>query len=260
MFVPILAYHKVQNEFELGASYTTPRQFERQIKFLYENGFKSISLEEYVQNNNHGPRDVIITFDDAYASVFENAFPILRQYDFTATIFVITKYVGDWNSWDYHGNRFRFEHCTWQQIEILAKEGWEIGSHTVSHPNLRSLSLKTLWFELRYSKDVLENQLNQPIKVMSYPFGSFNSNVIGLVKKAGYEAACTLGCNYPYDQIFPYALFRRGVYRFEPFWVFKTKLTNNYWSHCDDIKQKLISGLAQSTLFLRLLRTSIKTT
>jgi len=254
MFVPILAYHKVQVQPELGVSNITPRQFERQIKYLYDNGFKSTSIDDYVNGRSIGNKNVIITFDDAYTSVFENAFPVLDKYNFKATIFVITKFVGDYNKWDYHFKKFRITHCNWEQIKTLQDRGWEIGSHTVSHPNLQKISTKKLWFEIRYSKEVLENYLNREITTISYPFGSYNKQTIDIVKLSGYAAACTLGHNYPYNENFPYALFRRGVYCFEPMSIFKLKLSNGSFAHIDDMRQKVFSWVSQRGIILNALK------
>ncbi len=258
MFVPILAYHKIQNAFELGVSYTTPEQFERQIRFLAEQGFKTTTIFDYVRNRCRGGKNIIITFDDAYTSVYKNAFPTLQRFGYVATVFVITKYVGATNTWDYHSDRYRTSHCNWGQISELSASGWEVGSHTVSHPNLRFLSGQKRWHELMYSKDVLEHQLQKEVGVISYPFGSYDQPVIDDVMKAGYFAACTLGHNYPYDQDFPYALCRRGVYCFETLHWFRQKLHNNYWAHCDDMKQKIISRCAQSPVFLRFVKSGQK--
>jgi len=258
MFIPILAYHKIQNQFEFDVSYTKPKQFEKQIKYLFENDFYSISIDDYINGKNCHDKEVILTFDDAYSSVYEYAFPILERYNFTATIFVITKFVGECNSWDYHFNSLKIRHCNWQQIETLSSKGWEIGSHTVSHQNLKNLPLKELWYELRYSKDILENRLNKHINIFSYPFGSFSDNVIKFVKTAGYEAACTLGYNFPYNENFPYALFRRGVYFFEPLPIFKIKLLNNRLSHFDDLRQIFFSKVSKSSVLLRFLKSSLK--
>ena len=250
-FVPILAYHKIQNTFDFSATYVTPATFEAQLKYLTDSGYRSISIHDYVNNKNITGKRVIFTFDDAYTSVFKNAFPLLSKYNFTASIFVITKFVGKSNHWDYNFVKNGFGHCDWQQICILASEGWEVGSHTVSHPNLKALSDSHLWYEIKSSKDVLEDKIQTPINIISYPFGKFNGRVLNAVEKAGYMGGCTLGYNYPHSQSFPYAIFRRGVYLAEPFKLFKLKLQNNRLSHLDDVKQKFITFCSQGSILLR---------
>lgn len=251
MFVPILAYHKVQDAFELGISYTTPRQFERQILYLRDNGYRSISIDQYVRGESVAPKSIILTFDDAYESIYENAFPILMKYGFTATIFVITKFVGQLNRWDYHGGRFQFAHCTWPQLQFLAEQGWEIGSHTVDHANLSSLSSRRIWHELRYSRDVIEHHVQEKVTVISYPYGWFNRKIIEMAQSAGYHAGCTLGYNSDLRSAAQFALARRGVYVLEPFALFKHKLGNDPLSHFDDAKQKFFSLITRSTTRMR---------
>lgn len=252
MFVPILAYHKVQSDAELGVTFVTPKTFATQVEFLHNAGFKTISIHDYLAGHDIPARPVIITFDDAYTCVYENAFPILKQYNFTATIFVITKFIGNVNQWDYSFRKT--SHCDREQLQALLEAGWEIGSHTVNHLNLRTLSDSQLWYELKYSKEVLENQLQKTVGVVSYPFGKFDERVISAVREAGYSGGCTLGYNFPYNQVFPYALFRRGVYFFEPSALFRAKLENSVLSHLDDVKQRFITFCSQATLLLQYLR------
>lgn len=253
MFVPILAYHKIRKTFDFSVTYVSPKQFAAQVKYLVNSGFQTVSINDYILKKNIGEKKVIITFDDACASVFQHALPILNKYNFKATIFAITQFVGAPNRWDYFQKK-GLRHCSWEELRILASKGWEVGSHTVSHPNLRNLSEAQLWEEIKASKDILEDNLQIPINLISYPFGKFDKRVINMVAKAGYSGGCTLGYNYPHNQQFPYALFRRGVYLFEPLKIFQVKLQNNNWSHFDDIKQKVITFCSQGTLLLRYLK------
>ncbi len=258
MFIPILAYHKIHNNFDLGITRISPDQFENQIKYLFQSGFQTISLYEYIKNKTYDEKKIIITFDDGYESVFEHAFPVLSKYKFTATLFVITEFIGKLNKWDYNSGIIKSRHCNWEQIQRLISAGWEIGSHTTSHRSLTTLAKQKIWYELKNSKNLLENKIQKPVNVISYPFGKFDHRVIECAKKAGYLAGCTLGYNYPQSEIFPYALFRRGVYLFEPLKLFKVKLQNNRWSHCDDIKQKFITFCSQGSILFQHLRSNEK--
>lgn len=130
----------------------------------------------------------------------------------------------------------------------------------MTHPNLKSLSERELWVELKSSKEYLENYLDKTINVISYPFGKFNERVIELTQKADYLGGCTLGYNFPHTQSFPYELFRRGVYFLEPFFLFKAKLRNGKLSHMDDLKQRFITSCSQGTLLYNYLKSILKTT
>lgn len=254
MFVPILAYHKVQNDFELGITNIKPEHFERQIQYLFYKGFRTISIAEYIRRKNIDSKKIIITFDDGYESVYRNAFQILEKYNFTATIFVLANFAGQWNSWDCSINKFKSRHCNWTQLNELAAAGWEIGSHTKSHFNLRTLSDKQLFEEVHGSKAKIEDHVRRPVQIISYPYGKYDGRVIECAKKSGYRGGCTLGQNYPGNEHFPYAMCRRGVYLYEPFHLFKVKLKNTKWSHCDDVKQRIISFCSQGSILLRYLK------
>ena len=246
----VLAYHQISPEFGTGFSNTTPKQFARHIRFLRDANYSSMSLMDHVSGRVKNQPAVVITFDDAYSSVYENAFPILEQYGFSATVFPITKFVGGWNQWDYHIRRFRKSHCGWQQLRQLFEAGWEVGSHSVSHAHLHTLSASRLWHELRYSKEVIESKLGEEVRVLSYPFGWANGYVADMTHRAGYRAACTLGLRGPEG---PYAIRRKGIYFFEPEKFFELKLQPGACARIDDIKQMLLARLAQSSATLRFL-------
>lgn len=254
MFIPILAYHKIQDDFDLSVTRVHLSRFESQIQFLVEAGFQSVTIEELFKFRHRSDRKLIaLTFDDAYRCVYDYAFPILREYGFKATLFVVTKYAGRWNTWDYQLFS-KSRHCDWDQIRFLASQGWEIGSHSVSHPNLKWLAERELFNELHGSKLEIENQIQASVQTISYPFGKYDARVIRCVKMAGYASGCTLGHSSYQTQLIPYALFRRGVYCFESIPVFKLKLVNNFWSRCDDLKQKLITSCANGSTLLQYIR------
>jgi peptidoglycan/xylan/chitin deacetylase (PgdA/CDA1 family) len=245
----------VQTRFDLGVTYVTPEQFEKQIASLHAHGYSTIAISELLaQSAGDLTRKVIITFDDAFDTVYFNALPILKKYDYRATVFAITDFIGMTGSWDYQIARFRAKHCNWEQLRVLAAEGWEVGSHTVSHPDLTSLSASRLWYELKSSKDILAEQLQRKIEIISYPFGKYDNTVLAGVKKAGYAGGCTLGHNTFFTQEYPYALFRRGVYRMEPLSLFHVKLNNGLLARCDDVKQRFFTFCAQGTLLFKYFR------
>ena len=113
---------------------------------------------------------VTLCFDDGYSSVYEVAFPLLKQYHYPATVFVIPSVLGQKG------------YLTLNQLRILSNNGWEIGSHTWSHPNLTEISLEEVEKELKKSKEWL---LDKGFKVYSfaYPYGAFNEEIIEKVKK-----------------------------------------------------------------------------
>jgi hypothetical protein len=125
---PVLAYHLVDRRLDAGIAWMPPRRFERQIAWLAEAGYRSLSLSEYLQGGNLTKR-VVITFDDGYRSLVQYALPILSRYHFRATVFVIAGYVGRPNLWDVKFFLPRFHHLDWSELRTLLAAGWEIGSH-----------------------------------------------------------------------------------------------------------------------------------
>ena len=103
--------------------------FEQQMKYLKENGYRVITLSQlygFLQYQHAVPKNsVVITLDDGYRSVYDTAYPILKKYGFTATLFVYTDFVGMGKS-----------AMTWDQLRDMKADGFEIGSHSLSHPDL----------------------------------------------------------------------------------------------------------------------------
>ena len=119
---PVLAYHKVTKQWEISYTMLRPRAFERQMRYLSIKGYVGKSLRDYLAN----PRDnyFVLTFDDAYESVFENAFPLLKELGFTATVFAITNYIGKNNTWDFTPGKIYSRHMDITQGRVGGSFAW----------------------------------------------------------------------------------------------------------------------------------------
>jgi peptidoglycan/xylan/chitin deacetylase (PgdA/CDA1 family) len=163
----------------------SPRDFERQVRFLVAHGFTLLlasQVEEAVRRGLPLPeRAVALTMDDGYRDNFDNAFPILRRHGLPATIFVVTNSVG-------RPNRLEWEH-----ILTMRRRRIGYGSHTVTHPDLTLLPLARLDFELRESKRVLEERLVERVSAIAYPAGQYNRQVAERTRAAGYLAGWKKG-------------------------------------------------------------------
>jgi peptidoglycan/xylan/chitin deacetylase (PgdA/CDA1 family) len=102
--IPILAYHKVDTRMELGGTMISPKRFAGHLAYFKKNGYQSVTLSRAVelmrQGESGGKKYLCLTFDDAYAGLYHHAFPLLKEYGFTATVFVVTDYAGRTNDWD----------------------------------------------------------------------------------------------------------------------------------------------------------------
>ncbi len=202
--VPILNYHKIDTLYH--ALSIPPQEFEEQMAYLYQNGFTTITPEDLMAYLNHGKalpeKPILITFDDGYLDNYTNAYPIMKKYGFTATIFLVTNLVG-------HDERF----MTWDQVREMQQDGFVFGSHTVSHTPLTKLTREQAMEELVNSRKEIEHQLGTKARYFAYPTGAYNLQVEEMVKQAGYKAAFTIRYGQAGTDSNPYALERIPIFR-----------------------------------------------
>lgn len=178
--VPILMYHSIA----AGNDLKVPLEdFDAQMKWLSENGFKPITLGQlnrYWQGNYPVEgKPVVITFDDGYLDNYTAAFPVLQKFHFPATIFVITDSVK------------RDNHMKWEQMREMHKDGIEFGSHMAHHSNFTKTPIDQIKAELKESKQELEQELGSPVTTFCYPGGGLIPEASQLVREAGYTMAVT---------------------------------------------------------------------
>lgn len=197
----ILYYHRIDNvKHDPHLLSVTPENFEKQLLYL-KNNFNIISLKELVsdiKDKKTKRRSVVITFDDGYADNLYKALPILEKLKIPATIFVISGKVNSMEPfyWDEQTDKIdRGRSLTKQELITLSQNPLiEIGAHTMNHPHLSTLSIMEQEYEISDSKKKLEDLLNKPITLFSYPFGGaedFNNKTIEILKKTGLECSCT---------------------------------------------------------------------
>lgn len=191
---PILTYHAIGSA--NSPVFLSPTDFESQLSAFAEAGYKTISLSKlltYLEQNSPLPeRTFIITFDDGYTSVYHEAWPRLQAYGFGATVFVISDLVGGDNQWA--GQPAGTPHqplMTWQQLETLAEQGWEIGAHTRTHPSLPTLSLAQAEDEMLGSQHVLADRFGQSVETFAYPYGHTTPAITQLAQKHFRTAVST---------------------------------------------------------------------
>ena len=171
--VPILMYHSISdNLFAKSRPYyqinTSPGVFARQMRWLRHNGYRSMNLGEMLaamQSGQDVSKTVVITFDDGYQDFYTDGLAIMKQCGLSATIFLATDRIRD--------TAVRIEgadYLTWREVRELHAEGIEFGSHTVTHPDLRSLGPEQIDYELGYSKETIEQKLGAPVPSFAYPF------------------------------------------------------------------------------------------
>jgi peptidoglycan/xylan/chitin deacetylase (PgdA/CDA1 family) len=225
----VLCYHALSRTWDADLS-TTPERFEGQVELLLERGYRGVRFSEAVRSNEQSSI-FAITFDDAYRSVIEIGLPILARLGVPATVFVPTDYIGatdtmQWPGID-HWLTGPFEReltpMSWTEIQALATAGWEIGSHSGSHPHLTRLDDGTLEDELARSKAACERHVPGPCSSLAYPYGDVDARVVAAAAKIGYATAAALPRRL--DSRDPLDWPRVGVYRHDDDFRFRLKVS-----------------------------------
>lgn len=195
--IPILLYHNlVKNiEGENTVVNITPEKFRLHMTALKEEGFEAITYDDYydyIKNDAPLPeKPVIITFDDGYLSNYELAYPILKDLDVKATIFIVTSTVGV-----YSEQEVSFPHFTWSQAKEMEESGIiDIQSHSHTHSDMTIIDLNDAVRELRLSKYLIETNLDKECRYFAYPYGAHNELHLRLAREAGYVMQSLLGNN-----------------------------------------------------------------
>jgi peptidoglycan/xylan/chitin deacetylase (PgdA/CDA1 family) len=249
--IPILMYHSVREGTEGRHPYyetnTSPRVFAQHMKFLHENGYRALSLDEAVQllaGNGSSQKTVVITFDDGFADFYSHAFPILSEHGFTATVFLVTGLLKTQTAC------FKGKKClNLSEVRELHSQGISIGSHTITHPELKLLEQDEVENELSGSKKSLQDALGAPVKSFAYPFAfpeadrGFVSRLADLLNKCGYENGVTtiLGTSHPGAN--RWFLPRLPINSQDDLRVLRAKLDGAYdWLHGPQYLVKTIKG------------------
>ena len=185
--IPILTYHRFGKKSKSRLS--IPAQvFDQQMAYLKKNGYRVIPLSDliaFMQFHTALPKKaVVITIDDGYRSVYDIAFPILKKYGFAATLFIYLDFIGIPGS-----------SVTWEQLKEMKSNGFEVGSHTLSHSNLIKKRkdesekgyIERVEKELVLSKQIIDKKLNQNTVAIAFPYGAYNRQILDLCEKAGYK-------------------------------------------------------------------------
>jgi peptidoglycan/xylan/chitin deacetylase (PgdA/CDA1 family) len=213
----ILCYHKIERRDELGVTRLSPRRFARQMERLATAGWRTLSLAELIAcaegRRVPGPRELVLTFDDAYRGLREHAFPVLQSHGFRAICAVITGYAGRLNRWDVAYGGRRFAHLAWRDMRRWQTRGIEFVPHTVSHPRLTWEPASAMRRELEQSRHDLERALDVDAPAISYPFGAAGLREQDAARACGYRLGLTLATRWRGE---PLAVPRLPVYRWSP--------------------------------------------
>jgi peptidoglycan/xylan/chitin deacetylase (PgdA/CDA1 family) len=188
---PILLYHRIADPPSPNSSdaryYMPPIDFEWQMNALKDWGYTTIPISLLVSAITKGaylpPRPVVISFDDGYQTVFTNAYPIMKKLGFSGVMYIVEEYIGAQG------------YMSIDQLTEMAKNDWEIGSHSMTHPHLPA-NHDIVNFEAGQSKRLLASEIGGNVLTFAYPYGEIDGFVVDKVAEYGYLAAVGLGTQY----------------------------------------------------------------
>jgi peptidoglycan/xylan/chitin deacetylase (PgdA/CDA1 family) len=192
--IPILTYHSLDPSESVISMH--PDSFVDQMDCLAENGWHGTTLRDAVEKavgtGKWPDRTVVLTFDDGYENIYQFARPVLARHGFGATVFLVTRHVGGESSWAEPPPGLDVQRVLcWDQVSDLARSDWEIGAHTLTHPDLTRLPEDELEREISSSRVEIEDRLGAAVTSFAYPFGYTSTAVAALVARH-FRAACTV--------------------------------------------------------------------
>lgn len=190
---PILMYHSIAEGPDPLQIQVTPRRFHQQLTTLKRLGYAGVSIERLLREPHEGSRQVGLTFDDGYADFACHAAPILAEFGFSATIFVVAGHVNGTNGWDRPPHR---KIMSESDMREMRQEGHEIASHGVHHLAMGRISPAEVELELQESKRLLEGMINAPVTGFCYPYGALSSDAVSAAARY-YDYACAVSSPEP---------------------------------------------------------------
>jgi peptidoglycan/xylan/chitin deacetylase (PgdA/CDA1 family) len=171
--------------------FVSPERFAEQMSVLRYLGLRGVSLGEFGDAVGRGRAEGLVglTFDDGYQDVLTWAAPVLERHGFTATLFAVAGLPSGENVWDPPPRRPLMSEA---ELCHLAARGWEIGSHSMTHPRLTEIDAERLHEEVFTSRPTLADATGVAPRCFCYPYGSVNAEVVDAVRKAGYAYACSV--------------------------------------------------------------------
>lgn len=188
--VPILMYHYISEPppgsdiYRVDLS-VTPDQFRQQMAWLQENGYTTVDLydlsQAIVSHKELPEKPVILTFDDGYVDNYQHAFPILGEFGYHGTFFIVTEFI----------DKAREGYMTWPMIEEMARAGHRMESHSRTHPDLRGMARDALIWEILGSQETLAAHIGYTPRYFCYPGGDYDAATIQMLRELDFWGAVT---------------------------------------------------------------------
>lgn len=231
--IPILMYHRVIDDKKLTGkfgTYVLKEELEKQFELLKSKGYKTLffsDLNQEILKNEKKERYVILTFDDGYMDNYTILLPLLKKYEFKATIYPVVNLKR--NVWDIEKGEVSLELMGKEEFKELDRSGLvEFGGHTLTHCNLLEVDEETVIREINESKKILEEILEKEIISFAYPYGFFNEEIEKVVKNAGYIYGIATATGPDIIEENLYHIRRIGIFPKDDIQRYAKKITGKY--------------------------------
>jgi peptidoglycan/xylan/chitin deacetylase (PgdA/CDA1 family) len=190
--LPILTFHAIDERKSVIS--ISPAVFQNGMAKLHGGGYHALSLMEASDFLRRGApfpeRSFVITFDDGYQSVHQKAFPVLRSYGMSATVFLTVGEKGGARSRNRLPSLTGRAMLSWEEIKEMQQSGMDFGAHTLTHPDLTRLSSKQVRAEVGEGKSIIEEAVGASVTSFAYPYGCYNDRVRDMVQEH-FACACS---------------------------------------------------------------------
>jgi len=233
--VPVIMYHRVINNAENEGVYGTyiyEDMFKKHLQYLKDKNYTVITFKDldkigWRNRFEKGKKYIILTFDDGYKDNYDLAFPILKEFNFKATIFLMGSLT--YNEWDVKaGGERKFSLMSVEMIKEMQDYGIEFGAHTFNHPKLNTLSNEEIEHQIVDVKKPLEEKIGKEIITFAYPYGILNDYAKEMAKKAGYTFALATDSGSVCLSDDLYQIRRIAIFPNTNLFSFKRKVAGNY--------------------------------
>lgn len=218
--IPVLMYHRIgtaANDWERKYC-VAPDRFAAQMRTLKDRGMRPCGIDDFVAwlcgRKILGDKTFLLTFDDGFYGVYEHAMPVLSEFDWPATVFMVSALIGKRDLWSEKENPsgHTYPLLDREHIEEMRKHGFSFHSHSRTHADLTKMTDPALKDELCGARMELENLLGTAVPYLAYPYGRYDERVLAVAREAGYSAAFSVQPGFNRPGIDPYRIRRLDVF------------------------------------------------